>query len=143
MDVTYPTGVNVSSNPASSTAPPRHSLPGVSDISALFQNLVKAGVVTAPAAPIQPPPNLSLSSLTSLSQMLATGFPSVKSEPEHAGVTVDPGVMAEREYERMLLSLQVTLTTSGLQKYVSALRYHHVSLTTVHQGPTPSCRIPL
>lgn len=112
-----PVPVNVSPAPAPSAAP------AAADIGALFQSLVKAGMVPG-AKPPAPPANVAptastLASLSSLSHLFKAGGLPVKSEPKNVALSAfapDPQAEAEREYERAILSLNIPMTASGIQR---------------------------
>ncbi len=98
----------VNSNLTSTPTPPPVTAPAPAsepaaianvDVASLYQSLVAAGIV-------QVSPN-------------AEGCTS-KTEPksEENSVKVDPKIARLREYERNVLSLSVSLTNQGLQKYV-------------------------
>lgn len=116
----YSASVNVSSAQPSSAQ--QVAPPAPADISALFKNLVKAGVVSAPALSgsgtpsTAPAPTVSLPSLTSLSSLLASVSSVVKPESESAPIISYPQEEAQREYERAILSFDISMTASGIQR---------------------------
>ncbi|KAG9051444.1 hypothetical protein FS837_006620 [Tulasnella sp. UAMH 9824] len=115
----YSAPVNVSSAQPSSA---QQVAPAPADISALFQNLVKAGVVSAPVLSgsgtpsAVPAPAISLPSLASLSNLLASVSSVVKPESESTPAVADPQEEAQREYERAILSFEISMTASGIQR---------------------------
>lgn len=119
----YSAPVNVSSAQPSSAQ--QVAPPAPADISALFKNLVKAGVVSAPVLSgsgtpsTAPAPAISLPSLTSLSNLLASVSSVVKPESESTPVVADPQEEAQREYERAILSFDISMTASGIQRWAS------------------------
>ncbi|KAG9032954.1 hypothetical protein FRB95_000702 [Tulasnella sp. JGI-2019a] len=104
--------------PASAAVAP--GLPALSDISALFQNLVKAGVVAAPATSSTSAPAFTMPSLSSLSSLLAASALASKTQSESssaaASVVIDPRSNAERAYEQMILNMDVSMTSVGIQR---------------------------
>jgi len=104
-------GYSYSSNDMSSA--PTTATPAA-DLSALFSNLVKAGVVSAvPRTTSTPSLSASLAGLSSLlSAPSATGTESVNHDKVVAGKALE----AELAYERMILGLDIQLTPSGIQR---------------------------
>ncbi|KAG8880765.1 hypothetical protein FRB97_000558 [Tulasnella sp. 331] len=135
----YNSHVSVSSTPSSvptvQAAPAiAPILPAPSDISALFQNLVKAGVVTAPATSSTSTLAFTLPSLSSLSSLLAASGLAPKTESESSStitVVVDPRSSAEKAYEKLILNMDVPITSVGIQRErpeVVSLLYERLSV---------------
>ena len=101
----------VNSNLTSTTTPPPAAVPAPAsepaaianvDVASLYQSLVAAGIV-------QGSPNTEASTSKT------------ESKPEENSVKLDPKIARMREYKRNILSLSVSLTNQGLQKYVERL----------------------
>lgn len=120
----YTNTLSVSSIPPSAVPTPplagAGAVPAQADISALFQNLVKAGLVSAPPAThtktTASAPAINMQSLSALSSLLATSGLVSKTHSESSSVVVDPRTQAEKAYEQMILNMDVSLTSAGMQR---------------------------
>ncbi|KAG8964528.1 hypothetical protein FRC03_001694 [Tulasnella sp. 419] len=131
---TYPpvAPASVSLAPAPSAPAPVSvpSVPGMADLSSLFNNLVKAGVVSSAAIPA--PSTSSSSTIPSLSALSALLASTPATTPENKVTSVtDSSLDAEKEYERLVLSLDGSLNGANLQReqpQVISLLYDQLSL---------------
>jgi len=87
--------------------PAQTATPPVPDVSQLFQSLVAAGLISGDGSAV--PSGASQSQDDS---------PKIEPIIDPKPVSVDSKLAAMREYEKRLLSLHVSLSASGLQRYV-------------------------
>jgi pre-mRNA cleavage complex 2 protein Pcf11 len=89
-------------------APPAQTAtPPVPDVSQLFKSLVAAGLINGDGSASVP-----------ASSQPQDDSPKIEPIIEPKPASVDSKLAAMREYEKRLLSLQVSLSASGLQRYV-------------------------
>lgn len=103
--------------------------PSIPDVSALFKNLVAAGIIKDPS--------------TSASKTSAIDADASKIEPVVESVKqleVDPKLIVLREYEKRIMSVSATLTGSALQRCVrSSLESSAFSDRMFSLAPSVSC----
>ncbi|KAG8906866.1 hypothetical protein FRB99_005926 [Tulasnella sp. 403] len=109
----YDDTVNVSSTMSTVPASSASAVSGTTDISSLFRNLVKAGIVAVPVATSNSSAPAPLPSLASLSGLLGITAPTMANES--GSTSLDATADAEKAYERSILSFDIPLTTAGIQ----------------------------